>query len=765
MREPVMNKTKSVLLILLSLCLLLGGCGGGSDVPVPTKQGQTLPGKTTEAETTKAETESSPEGPQKEEVIEVYDLTEEMISVDEASGAEYVNSIVVIYFDEDTTEEERQQIAAGIGGTVVGRIDVLDQLQVKVAATDLEGLTRICEELEKDKRVDLAVFDSVAQTEAREPVYPLDGSYLSWDPDGRINRNWAHLAVESPKAWAYADLLEPVTVGILDSGFDFSHPDLKNVLRKAEASADISADHGTHVAGIIGADAENGIGIRGVAPNAKMVGLTPKRNFIGRISDTALDTSVVELIFEGAKIVNCSIGFRSYPGDSYNNSRAKAMSRTLGKLIQCGWDFLVVQSAGNNGADTYYNGYYCSVNDKTCDTKYASKEEIMSRIIIVTDARRNGKGYLMSSYSSGGDGVDLCAPGMNLYSTVTLEFWKDKDGYKDEDGMFDRNQSDAMARDNYYYGYMSGTSMAAPVVSAVAALVWGADPSLTGPQVKKLICAKENTPILVKDNPESKTKGDFRMVNAWLPTLAALQSAGKVDENGNVPGEEPETETETVQPETTAAPGEDHSAERKIYREFMKNATEGGGFYPIAPDWLYVDNAYFYTTYLARFGIADVDFDGEEELIVYWNQMSQQGSFYAYKADLRHGDCSYTEKGSKSFPTLSTDVDLIYYSGGSVELIDHETGYHHFGVFDRTFWSRHPELNIPEYAQYYTYLSVPDQPKNGYYHCLIEDSADRAGRDVSTADMKALLAELRAGESVTVPLYAVTQENIDQVLR
>lgn len=776
-----MKYMKKMMILLLCVCMLFTACSGSSDTPPETRKGETLPARTSEAETKSGEKEQ-----QKDGVIETYSLTEDMISVDEASGVEYVNSIVVICFDENTSEEERQQIVQGIGGTTAGRIDALDQLQVKVTATDLAGLQALCAELEKDPRVELASYDSVNSVED-EPQYPNDPKYFSWEKGGRINRNWGLIAVEAPRIWAYQDLLEPVAVGVVDIGFCYRHPDVGGKMKKLSGSSDEDRSHGTHVSGILAANQNNGTGVAGVSPNAFLLtyGIN-NLNILDRFSDTDFYAGFTAAVQSDAKVINASVG--GLLKTQQVDAAGKKASLILAKLLKRGHDFVVVQSAGNDSVDAVRNNFFSSVTRANCDTQLVSADEILDRIIIVGSARRSGSGYMMSRFSNGGDRVDLCAPGTNIYNCMTdADVTDDTDGYNTaDDDLFDPSQLDNEEADGEWYCFMSGTSMAAPYVSGIAAMTWGACPALIGPQVKRLLCDSANSSIIVRDNPLSRNAvGEFPLVSAYLPVIRALNLAGKVDQKGNRRGQapvptsadtQPETTAETLPPETTppeTTPQEPvtseeikHTPERAAFHEFMGAVTKGGDFYPIAPDWLYIDNAYFYTTYLARFGVGDVNFDGKEELVIYWNQMSQEGSCYVYDADLEFPlGCSYVDGWSRSFPTLSTDVELTYYSGGAVEMYDHETGYHHFCVVDYNFWSRHPELNIPDYAAYYTYLSVPDQPVNGTYHCLINDSADRAGRDVSEADMKALLADLRAGEARRVELYPVTQENLDRVLQ
>ena len=129
-----------------------------------------------------------------------------------------------------------------------------------------------------------------------------------------------------------------------------------------------------------------------------------------------------------------------------------------------------------------------------------SKQDVLDRIIIVGSAAREGEGYVQSSSSNVGDTVDLCAPGVLVYSCVQ------------DDGFLTK----------------SGTSMAAPVVTAVASLVWAVNPSLDAAQVAKIVCT--NTKDTVKPSQERYFENSgyksYPMVNAKLSVEAALLSKG-----------------------------------------------------------------------------------------------------------------------------------------------------------------------------------------------------------------------------------------------
>ena len=183
--------------------------------------------------------------------------------------------------------------------------------------------------------------------------------------------------------------------------------------------------HGTHVAGTIGAAANNGQPMVGVAWQVRLMAC----KFISDESD-GLTSDAIECVnyavARGARILNCSWG-----GDGYSRSLydTLAAARSAGALV--------VASAGNDGIDNDFSPHYPSSYD-------------LDNIISVAAINRQGGLAGFSNY--GVTSVDLAAPGDSIYSTD--------------------NVSDTS------YRTASGTSMAAPHVSGVAALVRAREPAI-----------------------------------------------------------------------------------------------------------------------------------------------------------------------------------------------------------------------------------------------------------------------------------------------
>jgi len=249
------------------------------------------------------------------------------------------------------------------------------------------------------------------------------------------------------------------------------------------------AFHGTHVAGIIGAVRGNGIGVEGVANAVKLMVVRVVPDGDERDKDVA--NGIRYAVDNGAKIINMSFG-KSY---KYNKSVVdSAVAYAVSKGV------LLIHAAGNDAENNDYSPNY--PNDSLPGGSVASTW-------IEVGASQPEPAHLATSFSNYGKAnVDLFAPGYRINSTAP----------------------------NNTYDKADGTSMAAPVVSGVAALVWSHYPSLTALQMKEILM-KSGTPYKksVVLPGTSKTKIKFTelsvsgvVVNAYSALKMAEQmAAGK----------------------------------------------------------------------------------------------------------------------------------------------------------------------------------------------------------------------------------------------
>ena len=252
---------------------------------------------------------------------------------------------------------------------------------------------------------------------------------------------WGITAVGAPAAWAAGLTGSGVKVGIMDGGIDYTHPDL-NVVGGYDFTTGSSAasayndnvascgGHGTHVAGTVGAK-QNGVGVIGVAPAVSLYALKVFQDIGG--SCLAWESDQIAALnwaaANGVRVVNISIGNSGY-NQVYQNAVTNAIAAGV----------TIVASAGNgSGGPIVFPGAYVGV------------------IAVGALDQGNTPAY----YESVGSQMWIAAPGTNILSTLP----------------------------GGGTGTKSGTSMAAPHVVGVAALLLQSQPSWTPLQVQTAIKA------------------------------------------------------------------------------------------------------------------------------------------------------------------------------------------------------------------------------------------------------------------------------------
>ncbi len=330
-----------------------------------------------------------------------------------------------------------------------------------------EGLT-VEEALER--------YRSDPNVEYAEPNYRVHKVSLTPD-DSYFSSQWGLKKIEAEKAWDISRGSSSVLVAVLDTGIDYNHPDLKdNIwLNPDEKCSDGndndnnekiddckgwdfvnddndpmdddrsgSGSHGTHVAGIIGAIGNNGYGVAGVSWQVKLMPLKVLDNKgSGYISD--IIDAINYAKNKGAKIINLSL--EAEEAESGINSLKDAMSSAN--------DCLFIVAAGNKGYDL----------DKI--NIYPASFKLENLISVGATDNSDSKGYF-SNY--GINTVHLAAPGSKIYSTQS-------------------RMAPGFVNYTTAFFYETGTSMAAPFVTGVAALLKANNQNLTNKDIKEIILA------------------------------------------------------------------------------------------------------------------------------------------------------------------------------------------------------------------------------------------------------------------------------------
>jgi subtilisin family serine protease len=258
--------------------------------------------------------------------------------------------------------------------------------------------------------------------------------------DPRHFEQWAHVTGRVQEAWKTTRGREDVVVACLDTGADAAHPDLLGQVIDGPDMAEGKADskdidgHGTHVAGIVAARADNGVGVAGVAPGCRVLALKifepyfEDGKFLGTFyNPVSLAKGLHYAATQGgAKIVNISAGV----ADDEIVDQMLAFARGRG-LVIC-------VSAGNKGSNAY-----------------TGKAKYLDGVLAVhaTDPMDR-----LARFSNFGHTLGVSAPGMNILSTVPTY----------------ANPFTGAPPSGEGYARMNGTSMASPFAAAVAALATSA---------------------------------------------------------------------------------------------------------------------------------------------------------------------------------------------------------------------------------------------------------------------------------------------------
>jgi subtilisin family serine protease len=282
-----------------------------------------------------------------------------------------------------------------------------------------------------------------ATVAASSSITPNDPSY---------SKQWALPKVGAPAAWPSSQG-DGVIIAVVDTGVDLKHPDLAGKVlagrhfytdsgNTARQDTNVQDDngHGTHCSGIAAAIGNNGTGVAGLAWKAQILPVKVlDSSGSGYNSDIA--AGITWAVDHGARIISLSLG-GAYSSGVLTSATDYAYSHGS----------LVVAAAGNCG-DGNYAANGCPVQNPTIYP--AANANVLG--IAATDSND-----ARASFSETGSFVDLSAPGVQIYSTL----W---------------------SKSGSTYGYESGTSMATPLVSGLAALVWSRNPSLTNAQVVSVL--------------------------------------------------------------------------------------------------------------------------------------------------------------------------------------------------------------------------------------------------------------------------------------
>lgn len=500
-------------------------------------------------------------------------------------GFGYVNNELLVTLDSSDSLSALKDYLRTIGGEVVGEIPVTADYQILLpAAHTQEELEQMIEQLKALPYVRRSSLNYAFELEndaisGSSAYYPNDKKWDDWS--GNSGNNWNMKAIEAPGAWVYRDQMQPVNVGVIEEIFDFYHEDLTfqempfgNVSAMGPYKYNglgwwtSEQSHGTHVAGIIGADFDNEKGVCGVAPNAKLYGATYKKGETRQQFYFSQKTALSYLVqIKRCRVLNLSyclgehgLMYSASQGGKKAQENFNILNADLTEFLDdleknTGNSFLICKSADNdndklfykkdkedvkNGIEYFWQGDYKKDPDYNkyknrfkkdkwvsggADAKWdiysgIENPEVKDSIIVVGATAVSGmhsyfgckhNGYQIASYSNRGTRVDVLAPGGS-----------------DSDNVFpDAKIYSTVADGAVGYGYKVGTSMATPHVAGVAAMIFGIDPTFTAKEVKDIIKSTATG---------SYGEEGYKMLNAKLAVEKAIElrdQKAKKEENAS----------------------------------------------------------------------------------------------------------------------------------------------------------------------------------------------------------------------------------------
>jgi len=360
------------------------------------------------------------------------------------------------------------------------------------------------------------------EVEKAEPNFKLTATFLPNDSD--FSEQWYIKTIKASQAW---DLTnggsKNITIAILDTGVDIDHPDLKENVwtnqdelsgdgidndsngyiddlhgwdflqnipdprpKFGEGFSDTAIHHGTVVAGQAVAQGNNKEGISGLAYNTRFM---PLRVLDAQGQGTVDDVieAVNYAVNNGAKIINLS-----FVGEEE--------SYFLAQSLETAWErgVLIIAASGNASG-----GKALNLNEQPVYPACSDTPE-NNFIIGVAATDQYDRKALFSNYGS--DCVDLAAPGSRIFGPLV---------YSPEHNLSD-----------YYGGYWSGSSVACPLVSGTAALIWSINPLFTPKEVRDFIL---NNTDSITDPQFSQQLGEGRL-NTYQAAAAAYNESSSVSQ-------------------------------------------------------------------------------------------------------------------------------------------------------------------------------------------------------------------------------------------
>lgn len=434
---------------------------------------------------------------------------------DDPNGPQIIPNIINIFFSDDNANlnafaKDFRSIYPDTQKYLLEYDDLVKRVSIAMPSEEREALKENIQQ-KLGEKYDFFIVD--------ETVIQHSGA-VSTNPNSTGNAGWHLRAVRAPEAWLITSGDPGVVVAVVDDGIDLSHSYLKNKIISPynvftkNGNLTKGSGHGTHTAGLAVGSPREDQRAAGIAPGCRLI---PVQVFSGeQTTISAMISGIAYAIHNGAHVVNVSIGPKMAGYRNIPPNEQIEISKRKGKAEEQLWNRVLNMAEKKNTIIVFSAG---NDNVIACLKPQNRPEKIISVTAVNPQLQKSifGNEGAGSDY---GNGSTVAAPGSEIYSTIPVND----------------------------FGFMEGTSMAAPIVSGVVALLKSVKPDITISETIKILtqsgkALSDNTlgPLVQAD------RALYLLKNGTLPSD---------DNSQDQPTERPSPGQD--QPGVAPAPGQDH---------------------------------------------------------------------------------------------------------------------------------------------------------------------------------------------------------------
>lgn len=519
----------------------------------------------------------------------------------------YADNEILVVAEENVGKKEIEELSKKYNAEIVGYIEQTGDFQLKLKDSySIDKLESLVEDIKNEEIIYSSSINYISEISQSDlPIqYGKEWSNEIWDENEQNGINWGLEAIHCISAWTILEnnkeKVKPIRLGLIDSGFDINHEDLAFARTFYNTENDIDdIDHGTSMSGIMAADSNDDIGVCGVYPFGSqekpcLYGVSWRG--MGKYTENlascmTLKCAFSELILRNVKVINCSFSqSKILDIQIYNDEQIKQTVENtatvfgdfLNRLLEKGYDFLIVQGAGND-SNKKYTRFRCDGSSNIIYNKDGSVTYDEKGVVVIASdyiTKEWGQYYYYSVEDKKKHKInginDECFISSNIMESkyVTYISAIEEKEYPDvynriivvgsigiepnfSKALFDNSISINYGASGYHisefsnlgsrldvvapgelifstiannkYGdhlndgsECSGTSASTAYTSGIAAMVWSTNNELSGAEVKNIICCTANHLVNLGENGSEYNKTEYKLVNAQSAIEKAL---------------------------------------------------------------------------------------------------------------------------------------------------------------------------------------------------------------------------------------------------